>query len=511
MKKPARATKAVARNQALANEKDSQFKRRIVSSPWSKIGVAICVVTAMVVGVGIATAKDDDSPLKQVLNQVVPVNNNTEVLAALPNAAASAGSKAYSEPARETIDRCVAGHYESASCKENARLNDGWNKLSVQEKMKDPSTMARLNAANTAHWQTHGVTLPGAEYYDQIQKERAARLTGEQDPAADVQRSAGLDPQKIQAGNNAIAQVIAQAGSNNSQFTYDPFGRIVKIVETRSGSVTSTKQFVWVNNELCEERDGSGILTKQFFGYGQTIGGTPYFYTRDHENSVREMTDSSGNVVAAYSYTPDGRVTKLQGSTVDSDFGYAGMYVHQPSRLNLAVHRAYYPVLDRWLSRDPLGEGAGNNLYAYVANNPISYTDPLGLQLGFHSGEWTGRGWSAGTYDTGGENGDYMPMLPSDPGFVGPPSCIDKCAWIHDICMHVGHTIPDARPRRCWNRDCHRNASRCFANCGGVSGRFMAGVFGGLAHFGGAGAYNPNISFPGGDMPPPEGAPYPLR
>ena len=29
------------------------------------------------------------------------------------------------------------------------------------------------------------------------------------------------------------------------QFTYDGFGRNVEIVETVSGSVTSTKQFVW--------------------------------------------------------------------------------------------------------------------------------------------------------------------------------------------------------------------------------------------------------------------------
>ena len=382
MKKPARATKVVARQQAFATEaeKASQPKpRTFVSSLWIKVGVAICVVAAMVAGVGIATAKNDDSPLSQVLSHVVPINNK-EVLAALPNVAATAGSKHVSEQPQETIERCVAGHNESDSCKENARLNDRWNKLSVQEKMKDPSTMARLNTANTAHWQTHGVSLPGAEYYDQIQKDRAARLAGDQDPVADMQHSAGLDPQKIQTGNKAIAQVIAQGGgSNNSAFTYDPFGRIVKIVETRSGSVTSTKQFVWVKSDLREERDGSGNLTKQFFGFGQTISGTPYYYTRDQINSVREMTDASGNVVAAYSYTPDGRATKLQGSTVDSDFGYAGMYVHMPSGLKLAVHRAYYPVLGRWLSRDPVGEEAGTNLYAYVNNRPISLRDPLGL------------------------------------------------------------------------------------------------------------------------------------
>lgn len=34
----------------------------------------------------------------------------------------------------------------------------------------------------------------------------------------------------------------------------------------------------------------------------------------------------------------------------------------------------------RWLSRDPLGEDVGTNLYAYCGGNPISRRDPSGLQ-----------------------------------------------------------------------------------------------------------------------------------
>jgi uncharacterized protein RhaS with RHS repeats len=32
-----------------------------------------------------------------------------------------------------------------------------------------------------------------------------------------------------------------------------------------------------------------------------------------------------------------------------------------------------------WLSRDPLGENAGINVFAYVGNNPINFIDPYGL------------------------------------------------------------------------------------------------------------------------------------
>jgi hypothetical protein len=37
--------------------------------------------------------------------------------------------------------------------------------------------------------------------------------------------------------------------------------------------------------------------------------------------------------------------------------------------------------LGRFISRDPLGENAGTNLYSYVLNNPISLFDPLGLDV----------------------------------------------------------------------------------------------------------------------------------
>jgi hypothetical protein len=38
-------------------------------------------------------------------------------------------------------------------------------------------------------------------------------------------------------------------------------------------------------------------------------------------------------------------------------------------------------VLARWLSRDPLGEDGGINLYDYVLGNPVTWTDSLGLDL----------------------------------------------------------------------------------------------------------------------------------
>jgi len=79
--------------------------------------------------------------------------------------------------------------------------------------------------------------------------------------------------------------------------------------------------------------------------------------------------------------------------------GFTGHYYHQPSGLHLALYRAYDADLGRWLSRDPIAENAGINLYSYVVNDPVSLWDPLGLiDIGFEGyGTVT---MSGGTRDT---------------------------------------------------------------------------------------------------------------
>jgi len=39
----------------------------------------------------------------------------------------------------------------------------------------------------------------------------------------------------------------------------------------------------------------------------------------------------------------------------------------------------YDPGMQRWLNRDPIEEGGGMNLYAFVANNPVNNRDEEGL------------------------------------------------------------------------------------------------------------------------------------
>ena len=86
----------------------------------------------------------------------------------------------------------------------------------------------------------------------------------------------------------------------------------------------------------------------------------------------------NGTVVARYDYDPWGRSTTVIGTT-KPDFNFTGLYQHAKSGLDMAMYRAYDPDLGRWLSRDPIGERGGANLYGYVNNRPMNSTDLLGL------------------------------------------------------------------------------------------------------------------------------------
>jgi RHS repeat-associated protein len=179
--------------------------------------------------------------------------------------------------------------------------------------------------------------------------------------------------------------VAVNGGNTRTEFTYDGDGQLVAIRQLVDGVETSLRRFIWTDGMISEERDGAGAITKRFFANGVRIESGPsagtYFYTRDHLNSIRELLETNGAVRARYSYDPFGRRTLVEGD-VDSDFGYAGMFWSREAQLSLTLYRAYDPEQGRWLSRDPLRNAEieeGANLYAYVGNNPINATDPLGL------------------------------------------------------------------------------------------------------------------------------------
>lgn len=62
--------------------------------------------------------------------------------------------------------------------------------------------------------------------------------------------------------------------------------------------------------------------------------------------------------------------------------GYTGQRYDSETGLYYYKMRYYSPKLGRFLQADPIGYGAGLNMYAYVSNNPTTGSDPMGLTEG---------------------------------------------------------------------------------------------------------------------------------
>jgi RHS repeat-associated protein len=174
-------------------------------------------------------------------------------------------------------------------------------------------------------------------------------------------------------------------GTKTTDLEYDGFHHGTRILERNGATTLSDRRFIWDGNTLVEQRNWTSTTAAQrYFPQGVQQGTNKFFYTRDHLGSIREVVNNSGSVVARYDYAPYGRRTKLSG-TFDSDFGFTGHYFHAPSGLHFAPFRAYSAEFGRWLSRDPIGEAGGINLYGYVFNNPVNLWDPWGLyDVGFY-------------------------------------------------------------------------------------------------------------------------------
>ena len=200
--------------------------------------------------------------------------------------------------------------------------------------------------------------------------------------------------------NPSLAPLILPDDAT-TEFTYDALGRRTRIIEKRKGYTIETKantiatatfgdvikerRFLWVpgSNQPVEERNGRNETTRRYFAQGEQVVGAKspddkLFYMVDHLGSVRGLVNNNFTSQTTYDYDPYGRRTKVSG-TLDTVVGYTGHHYHERSGLYLTWYRQYDPNLGRWLSRDPIGERGGKNLYGYIRNNPTNGTDPLGL------------------------------------------------------------------------------------------------------------------------------------
>ena len=173
-------------------------------------------------------------------------------------------------------------------------------------------------------------------------------------------------------------------------FAYDARNRCV--ARTINGTTTLNLYDGW---NLIEERTATDTqLARYLHGAGTdellarvTPAGTTYYH-HDGLGSVTHLTDSAGAPVESYTYDiyghptiKDATGTVLTASAVGNRFLFTGREWLAELGLQDNRNRYYQPEIGRWLSRDPIGEEGGVNLYGYVENDPANWVDSLGLEV----------------------------------------------------------------------------------------------------------------------------------
>lgn len=197
-------------------------------------------------------------------------------------------------------------------------------------------------------------------------------------------------------------------GALVAKYSYDPLGRRIS---KETGTLRT--EYSYAGQDAAEERDyekdsadwelsevrenvyGEGVddvvaTFRTRYDDGKAGKAETLYFLKDRLGSVTAVTGADGKAVAEYRYTafgaPYARSGKSDawkplgnGSAVTSRL-FTGREYDPETGLYHYRARAYSPVLGRFVQRDPIGTADQVNLYAYVANNPLKWTDPTGKE-----------------------------------------------------------------------------------------------------------------------------------
>lgn len=212
----------------------------------------------------------------------------------------------------------------------------------------------------------------------------------------------------------SIAPAVLVNGAQKIDFEYDYLGRrISKIVSEWNGifyAVVRSEKFLYEGWNLTAvyDAENANALTKTYTwgldlsrslrgagGVGGLLGveelsGTysgVYYYAYDANGNVAQVLNGAGGTAAHYEYDPFGNTIYSSGAYANrNSFRFSTKY-RDEGGFYYYGYRYYDPAMGRWLSRDPIGENGGRNLYAFVRNGPIHHIDALGLKV-MHRGSY---------------------------------------------------------------------------------------------------------------------------
>jgi RHS repeat-associated protein len=174
---------------------------------------------------------------------------------------------------------------------------------------------------------------------------------------------------------NALNQrVRVDVGATAQEFVFNPNGQRTSIWDGNDGQLIQGQAY-W------------GIQPLEFYS-----DGFAHFEHLDWLGTKRVTTNNTGVTEATFSSMPFGDFYNVTGGDYDSEH-YALLDSDAETSTQHAQYRQYSPGLAGWLQPDPydgsydLSNPQSLNRYSYVLNNPLTFTDPLGLDYEFDCGD----------------------------------------------------------------------------------------------------------------------------
>jgi RHS repeat-associated protein len=187
-------------------------------------------------------------------------------------------------------------------------------------------------------------------------------------------------------GGNTGAANPSASEKLGFQYYYDEDGSLLYELGSGGANSTGSAHYVYLPTP-------SGPMPVAFYN-----GSKHYAVQTDHLNTPRRLTQSDKKVAWQWAFSAfgdeqpttgknryvDPATTPNAGSTTVADvtfnLRYPGQYYDKESGLSYNYFRSYDSRTGRYSQSDPIDLAGGWNRFAYVENNPLSMTDPMGLQ-----------------------------------------------------------------------------------------------------------------------------------
>jgi len=172
---------------------------------------------------------------------------------------------------------------------------------------------------------------------------------------------------------------VTQPNGEVWSYGYDALGRRVRKTGPSDNVCFVWNGYVLVHEISVNKNNWTGWIFGQdsFAPLAQIKNGSIYSVIEDHLGTPQEMVDLFGRITWRLRGKAYGEKDYEVAEGISCPFRFQGQYYDIESGLHYNMFRYYDPDVGRFISQDPIGLVAGNNLYQY-APNPISWIDPWG-------------------------------------------------------------------------------------------------------------------------------------